>query len=149
MFAGAEAIEAAGDGTWQAHWVDAYRSAVAVARDALGERYDGLWRAGLAMAESDLVKAALTASPVEEQPAAANRPATGRRHSLTPREIQVSELIAEGLTSDEIGRRLGIARRTAEAHAEHIMTKLGVRSRAQVAAWVERSRQRTGTLGEA
>ena len=98
---------------------------------------------------SDQVKAALTASPVEEQPAAANRPATGRRHSLTPREIQVSELIAEGLTSDEIGRRLGIARRTAEAHAEHIMTKLGVRSRAQVAAWVERSRQRTGTLGEA
>jgi non-specific serine/threonine protein kinase len=101
------------------------------------------------MAEADLVKAALTASPVDEQPAPASRPATDRPHGLTPREIQVSELIAEGLTSDEIGRRLGIARRTAEAHAEHIMTKLGVRSRAQVAAWVERSRQRTGTLAEA
>ena len=142
MFAGAEAIEAAGDETWQAHWVDAYRNAVAVARDALGERYDGLWRAGRAMAEADVVKAALTAAPMEQQPAAASRPATPRRHRLTPREIQVSELIAEGLTSVEIGRRLGIARRTAEAHAEHIMTKLGVHSRAQVAAWVERSRRR-------
>jgi len=53
-----------------------------------------------------------------------------------------SELIAEGLTSHDIARRLGITRRTAEAHAEHIMTKLGVHSRAQVAAWVERTRPR-------
>lgn len=141
MFAGAEAIEAAGDGTWQAHWVDAYRSAVAVAQDALGERYGGLWQAGRAMAEADVVKAALTASPMEGQRAAASSPATPRRPGLTPREIQVSELIAQGLTSVEIGQRLGVARRTAEAHVEHIMTKLGVRSRAQVAAWVERSRR--------
>jgi hypothetical protein len=44
--------------------------------------------------------------------------------------------------SHDIARRLGITRRTAEAHAEHIMTKLGVHSRAQVAAWVERTRPR-------
>jgi DNA-binding CsgD family transcriptional regulator len=62
---------------------------------------------------------------------------------LTQREMQVSELIAEGLTSQEIAMRLGITRRTADAHAEHIRTKLGVRSRAQVAGWVERSRLRS------
>ena len=69
-------------------------------------------------------------------------PPTGARPggTLTPREAQVSELITEGLTSQEIATRLGIAKRTADAHAEHIMTKLGVRSRAQVAAWVERNR---------
>jgi non-specific serine/threonine protein kinase len=72
------------------------------------------------------------------------RPATPRPHGLTRREIQVSGLIAQGLTSVQIGQRLGIARRTAEAHTEHIMTKLGVRSRAQVAAWVERNKQPTG-----
>ena len=55
--------------------------------------------------------------------------------ALTGRERQVSELIAEGLSSQEIAGRLGITRRTAESHAEHIMTKLGVRTRAQVAAF--------------
>jgi non-specific serine/threonine protein kinase len=59
-----------------------------------------------------------------------------REPALTRRERQVSELIAEGLSSQEIAWRLGIARRTAESHADHIMTKLGVRTRAQVAAWV-------------
>jgi DNA-binding NarL/FixJ family response regulator len=67
--------------------------------------------------------------------------------TLTPREAQVSELIAEGLTSQEIATRLGIAKRTADAHAEHIMTKLGVHSRAQVAAWVERNRAASPAAG--
>ncbi len=53
----------------------------------------------------------------------------------------MSELITAGITSQEIARRLGISRRTAEAHVEHIMIKLGVRSRAQIAAWVERNQQ--------
>ena len=48
--------------------------------------------------------------------------------------------MAEGLTNQAIASRLSIAPRTAEAHAENIRRKLGVRSRAQIAAWVTEHR---------
>jgi len=54
---------------------------------------------------------------------------------LSAREREVATLVADGLTNQEIATRLGIAPRTADAHLEHIRIKLGVRSRAQVAAW--------------
>jgi pimeloyl-ACP methyl ester carboxylesterase/DNA-binding CsgD family transcriptional regulator len=62
---------------------------------------------------------------------------------LTGRELEVAELVAEGLTNQAIARRLSIAPRTAEAHAENIRRKLQVRSRAQIAAWVTEHRLRT------
>jgi pimeloyl-ACP methyl ester carboxylesterase/DNA-binding CsgD family transcriptional regulator len=55
---------------------------------------------------------------------------------LTGRELEVAELVAEGLTNQAIARRLSVAPRTAEAHVENIRRKLQVRSRAQIAAWV-------------
>ncbi|MBV6757900.1 protein kinase domain-containing protein [Rhodococcus opacus] len=60
---------------------------------------------------------------------------------LTKRERQVAELIAEGLTNKAIAARLVISQRTAQGHVEHILTKLGFNSRAQVAAWVVEERQ--------
>lgn len=56
--------------------------------------------------------------------------------TLTKRERQVAELVAEGLTNRAIAARLMIAHRTAQGHVEHILTKLGFTSRAQIAAWV-------------
>jgi predicted ATPase/DNA-binding CsgD family transcriptional regulator len=58
------------------------------------------------------------------------------RRTLTRREEQVATLVAEGLTSREIGQRLRITERTAETHVEHILVKLGLRSRVQLATWV-------------
>lgn len=55
--------------------------------------------------------------------------------TLTPRQREVAALVAEGLTNREIGRRLGIDERSAEGHLERIRLRLGLRSRAQVAAW--------------
>ena len=55
---------------------------------------------------------------------------------LTRRESQVAVLIAAGLTNHAIASRLSVAPRTAESHVENIRRKLGVRSRAQIAAWV-------------
>lgn len=55
--------------------------------------------------------------------------------SLTTRQREVAALVAEGLTNREIGERLGIEERSAEGHLERIRLRLGVRSRAQVAAW--------------
>jgi pimeloyl-ACP methyl ester carboxylesterase/DNA-binding CsgD family transcriptional regulator len=63
---------------------------------------------------------------------------------LTGRELEVAGLVAEGLTNHAIARRLSIAPRTAEAHVENIRRKLGVRSRAQIAAWVTEQRLSSG-----
>ena len=54
---------------------------------------------------------------------------------LTPRERQVTALVASGRTNRQIGRALGISEKTAEVHLHHVMSKLEVRSRAEVAAW--------------
>jgi DNA-binding CsgD family transcriptional regulator len=54
---------------------------------------------------------------------------------LTTRQGQVAALVTQGLTNREIGERLGIDERSAEGHVERIRIRLGVRSRAQIAAW--------------
>ena len=54
---------------------------------------------------------------------------------LTGRQRQVAALVTDGLTNREIGERLVISERSAEGHVERIRIRLGVRSRAQIAAW--------------
>jgi DNA-binding CsgD family transcriptional regulator len=53
---------------------------------------------------------------------------------LTAREIEVSRLLARGMSDGSIAERLGISTRTAEHHAEHVLRKLSVASRSAVAA---------------
>ena len=65
----------------------------------------------------------------------AGRPPSRLRHELRPgglsdREVEVLRLVAAGYTNPDIGRRLGISRRTAEHHVQHIYTKIGVSTRA-------------------
>lgn len=48
---------------------------------------------------------------------------------LTQRQRQVLRLVADGLTSQQIGKKLGLSSRTVERHIANIMGKLGVRSR--------------------
>ena len=55
---------------------------------------------------------------------------------LTSREFEVARLIAEGLTNGEIAGALAIAPKTASAHVEHILAKLDVSRRAEIATWV-------------
>jgi pimeloyl-ACP methyl ester carboxylesterase/DNA-binding CsgD family transcriptional regulator len=54
---------------------------------------------------------------------------------LTARQLQVAALVADGLTNRQIAARLVIQERSAEGHLERIRQRLGVTSRAQVAAW--------------
>ena len=54
--------------------------------------------------------------------------------NLTAREIEVSQLLARGMSDAGIAERLGISTRTAEHHVEHVLRKLGVTSRSAVAA---------------
>jgi pimeloyl-ACP methyl ester carboxylesterase len=64
------------------------------------------------------------------------------RHPLTDREFEVAELVTEGLTNQAIGRRLSVTPRTVDTHVENVRRKLGVGSRAQIAAWVTEQRMR-------
>jgi DNA-binding NarL/FixJ family response regulator len=60
---------------------------------------------------------------------------------LSERELEVAQLIAEGLSNPAIAARLYLSRPTVASHVSHILTKLGFSSRSQIAAWV--SAQRT------
>ena len=60
--------------------------------------------------------------------------ASGVIATLTPRELQVLELVAEGLTNSEIGRRLFISPKTASVHVSAILAKVGAANRAEAAA---------------
>jgi two-component system response regulator FixJ len=51
---------------------------------------------------------------------------------LTRREREVADLIADGASNKEAGRRLGISPRTVELHRAHIMEKLGARNAADL-----------------
>lgn len=55
---------------------------------------------------------------------------------LTPREREVAELVGQGLTNREIAARLYLSERTAENHVQHILTKLDLANRSQIAVWV-------------
>ena len=56
--------------------------------------------------------------------------------ALTRREHEVADLVSRGLTNRELAERLVIAERTAENHVQHILTKLGLSNRSQLAVWV-------------
>lgn len=55
---------------------------------------------------------------------------------LTPREREVAALVAQGLTNREIAVRLYLSERTAQNHVQHILTKLNLSNRSQIAAWI-------------
>jgi ATP/maltotriose-dependent transcriptional regulator MalT len=51
---------------------------------------------------------------------------------ITPRQREVVELIAQGLSNEEVGQALGISSRTAKAHSDVLRQKLGVARRRQI-----------------
>ncbi len=110
--------------TWRESW-----SGSAVR--ALGERHwSALHREG-----AELDRAAAVALALDERAPAPARAAETAAARLTPRQREVAALIARGLTDREIADRLVISPRTAESHVEQILTRLGFRSRAEIAAW--------------
>ena len=88
-------------------------------------------REGRAMPLDEVIELALAVLREPTAPAAAR----GVRGGLSERELQVVELIAQGLTNRQIADRLVIAERTTHAHVRNILDKLDCSSRVEVATW--------------
>jgi DNA-binding NarL/FixJ family response regulator len=81
------------------------------------------------------LQARLTAAPAGDSP-------------LSPRELEVARLVGRGLTNKQISQTLYVSERTAENHVQHILTKLGLRNRSQIATWASASALSTQADGE-
>ncbi len=62
----------------------------------------------------------------------------GRMRRLTARELEIVELLDEGLSNKEIATRLSIEVATVKNHLHHVFEKLSVTGRAEAAAWLRR-----------
>lgn len=83
---------------------------------------------------------AIGASMTSREALAFARGRAGRERSsdgvaLTPREVEITQMIRLGMANKQIARALGLSPRTVEGHVARMMTKLGVTSRVQIATW--------------
>ncbi len=115
-------------------WGARVESGIQEARGALPEQ-----EADVAWARADPLTADALLAELRERFAQVG-PRRKPAHGLSRREHEIAELVATGMTSRAIAEKLFLAERTVETHVNHIMTKLGFRSRAQVAAWVAEQR---------
>jgi DNA-binding CsgD family transcriptional regulator len=108
--------------------------------EAVGEQTaNGLMARGRAMGLEETIALARGGEVADTQPAVVAL-SSHETSVLTAREKQVTELLARGLSNRQIAAHLVITERTAAAHVEHILSKLGFASRHQVRAWaVEQS----------
>jgi DNA-binding NarL/FixJ family response regulator len=67
--------------------------------------------------------------------------------NLTPSEMNVLDLIGDGLSNREIAERLGVAEKTVKNHITSLLAKMGLQRRTQVAAWVA-ARRHSGWRAE-
>ena len=56
-------------------------------------------------------------------------------NDLTPRELEILQLIIAGKTNKEIAHEVFISKKTVEFHLDHIYTKIGIRTRLRVGIW--------------
>ncbi|WP_330231077.1 protein kinase [Nocardia sp. NBC_00508] len=105
-------------------------------RRTLGtRRFDAAFRQGEAMSAAAAVAYALREQLTD----------TARRSTtLTKRERQVADLITQGLSNKQIAAKLMTSQRTTQGHVEHILTKLGFTTRAQIAAWIVEEAEQEG-----
>jgi DNA-binding NarL/FixJ family response regulator len=106
---------------WRVH----HDSCEAAARTGLGEaRYRASWEEGFALEDK---------TPPTPLAPAVSEEDTGE---LTARELEVARLVADGLSNPAIATALFVSVATVKTHVSHILRKLGLESRTQLAGWV-------------
>ena len=122
---GAKALEAAASGFIAVGDRDQARAAFT---DAV-ELYSSLGAAS----DAARLQAVFRAHGIRRGPHAKHRTARSGWDSLTPTEITVANLVGEGMSNPEIAAKLLLSRRTVATHVSHILKKLGVQSRTDIA----------------
>ncbi|HYA51667.1 MAG TPA: helix-turn-helix transcriptional regulator, partial [Streptosporangiaceae bacterium] len=86
-----------------------------------------------AAADVDRLQAMFRAHGIRRGPRSKHRQAQSGWDSLTPAETKIAALVEDGLSNPEIAARLLLSRRTVATHVSHILKKLGVHSRTDIA----------------
>jgi predicted ATPase/DNA-binding CsgD family transcriptional regulator len=111
---------------WQ-EWRERHSTA---ARAALGPAaFDSAHLHGASLSRPELVRLAL-------EPAGREPPQAPSTSPLSPRELEIAELVAHGHTNREIAERLFLSHRTVEGHVSRALDKLDLHRRSQLAAWI-------------
>jgi predicted ATPase/DNA-binding NarL/FixJ family response regulator len=110
-------------------------ASLAPSRRALGERATEVWAGGHALTLAAAIAEAAGVSQPHATATSSGHSEQGAETSLTAREQEVAALIARGLTNRQIGEVLVIGEGTVATHVVHILAKLSLKSRAQVAVW--------------
>ncbi|MBX7434078.1 LuxR C-terminal-related transcriptional regulator [Mycobacterium sp. Y57] len=104
-----------------------HRASLTALHTSLGDKdFDAAWAEGSALSTEEAVAYAMRGRGERK------RPATGWA-SLTPAELDVVRLVAEGIPNKDIAVRLFISPRTVQSHLRHVYHKLGLSSRVQLA----------------
>jgi non-specific serine/threonine protein kinase len=102
-----------------------------IAEAALGAGAGPVWKEGLHLGVDDAIALAFGAP----------RPRPVSADGLSEREREVAGLVADGLSNKEIAARLHLSVRTVESHVRHVLTKVGLVNRTQLANWVRQRNQ--------
>ncbi|QSE95382.1 helix-turn-helix domain-containing protein [Rhodococcus pseudokoreensis] len=120
------------------HWVQRREVYESRARTALGDTlYSASHRHGSTMSMAELIAYALD-EKLTDAPVSSSDPIAG----LSPREIDIARYVEDGLTNKEIADRLVLSVRTVEGHVAHVLRKLEITRRYQVAAALAATRAR-------
>lgn len=124
-------------------WVDVRERYTLLARGRLGaERYAQLHAEGASMSTSEVISFALGDTPA---PAPSPGKRAGEAQSiagpamitqLSRREREVADLVKQGMSNKDIAARLVLSHRTIEGHVEHVLQKLCLTSRTQIATYL-------------
>ncbi|ANP85179.1 response regulator [Rhizobium leguminosarum] len=113
----------------------------ALQRGAMGYVLKGVGSRGLAEAIQTVLRGSRYISPTMSAKVMENslNGGTSDKSSLTPREREVMDLVAQGLSNKHIGLRLSLQEKTVKHHMTQILSKLGASNRTEAALqWRER-----------
>jgi DNA-binding NarL/FixJ family response regulator len=113
-------------------WDADYDEVVRAVRNAIGDSdFDTAWAEGAALSTEEAI------SYAQRGRGERKRPSSGWE-SLTPTELDVVRLVADGIPNKDIATRLFVSPRTIQSHLRHVYNKLGLTSRVQLAQEAER-----------
>jgi non-specific serine/threonine protein kinase len=113
-----------------------HQRAVNDARRAIRDGWKAIWAEGRTMSAEQAVDYVRQIAQWSPQKALTGGDGSGPGTApLSRREQEVARLIVQGCSNRQISELLVISERTTEAHVTHVLSKLGLRSRAQIAVW--------------